>query len=135
MEQKAVDGQENPNATILTSKFYEVQKNLVLSRHIYSTWVFLMSRKTWDTLSPEEQKIVQEAANEATAFERKAIRALSDKALGELKKLGMQVTELPAAEQAKLRDKLQPVVAKYSKEFGEDSTREMMAELEKARRK
>ncbi len=135
MEQKAVDGQENPNATILTSKFYEVQKNLVLSRHIYSTWVFLMSKKTWDTLSPEEQKIVQEAAHEATAFERKAIRALSDKALGELKKLGMQVTELPAAEQAKLRDKLQPVVAKYSKEFGEDSTREMMAELEKARRK
>ncbi|MFT8229539.1 hypothetical protein [Salmonella enterica] len=47
----------------------------------------------------------------------------------------MQVTELPAAEQAKLRDKLQPVVAKYSKEFGEDSTREMLAELEKARRK
>ncbi|AVS80129.1 ABC transporter substrate-binding protein, partial [Paracidovorax avenae] len=117
MEQKAVDGQENPTATILTSKFYEVQKHLVLSRHIYSTWVLLMSKKTWDTLSPEEQKIVQEAANEATAFERKAIRALEAKALGELKKLGMQVTELPPAEQARLRDKLQPVVAKYSKEF------------------
>ncbi|WP_026431333.1 TRAP transporter substrate-binding protein [Paracidovorax oryzae] len=135
MEQKAVDGQENPTATILTSKFYEVQKHLVLSRHIYSTWVLLMSRKAWDSLSAEEQKIVQEAAKEATAFERKAIRALEAKALGELKKLGMQVTELPPAEQAKLRDKLQPVVAKYSKEFGEDTTREMMAELEKARRK
>ncbi|NOK07282.1 DctP family TRAP transporter solute-binding subunit, partial [Myxococcus xanthus] len=56
MEQKAVDGQENPTATILTSKFYEVQKHLVLSRHIYSTWVFLMSKKTWDGLSAEEQK-------------------------------------------------------------------------------
>lgn len=135
MEQKAVDGQENPAATILTSKFYEVQKHMVMSRHIYSTWVLLMSRKTWDTLSADEQKIVREAAREATQFERKAIRALSDKALGELKKVGMQVTELPPAEQARLREKLQPVVVKFSKEFGEDATKEMMAELNKARGK
>jgi tripartite ATP-independent transporter DctP family solute receptor len=135
MEQKAVDGQENPAATILTSKFYEVQKHMVMSRHIYSTWVLLMSKKTWDTLSADEQKIVREAAREATQFERKAIRALSDKALDELRKVGMQITELPPAEQAKLRDKLQPVVAKFSKEFGEDTTREMMAELSKARGK
>ena len=133
MEQKAVDGQENPAATILTSKFYEVQKHLVLSRHIYSTWVLLMSRKTWDTLSADEQKIVREAAADATAFERKAIRALADKALGELKKVGMQITELPPAEQARLREKLQPVVARFSKEFGEETTREMMAELTRAR--
>jgi tripartite ATP-independent transporter DctP family solute receptor len=133
MEQAAVDGQENPFATILASKFFEVQKHLVLSRHMYSAWVLLMSKKTWDGLSPQEQKIVQEAAREATLFERKAIRAFSEKALDELKKVGMQVSVLPPAEQAKLRAKLQPVLAKYSKEFGEDSTAEMMAELTKYR--
>ncbi|MBA4265324.1 MAG: ABC transporter substrate-binding protein, partial [Comamonadaceae bacterium] len=53
MEQGAVDGQENPPATILASKFYEVQKHLVLSRHMYSAWVLLMSKKTWDGLSAE----------------------------------------------------------------------------------
>ena len=135
MEQGAVDGQENPPATILASKFYEVQKHLVLSRHMYSAWVLLMSKKTWDGLSAQEQKIVQDAAREATLYERKTIRAFSDTALGELKKVGMQVTELPAAEQAKLRTKLQPVLAKFSKEFGEDTTKEMMAELAKARAK
>ncbi|MBX9834004.1 MAG: TRAP transporter substrate-binding protein, partial [Burkholderiaceae bacterium] len=57
----------------------------------------------------------------------------SETALGELKKAGMQITELPAAEQAKLRTKLQPVLAKYSKEFGEETTSEMMGELAKAR--
>jgi len=133
MEQAAVDGQENPPATILASKFYEVQKHLVLSHHMYSTWVLLMSKKTWDGLSAQEQKIVQDAAREATAYERKTIRAFGDKALGELKKLGMQVTELPPAEQAKLRAKLQPVMAKYAKEFGEATTAEMMAELAKVR--
>jgi len=133
MEQKAVDGQENPPATILASKFYEVQKHLVLSRHMYSAWVLLMSKKTWDGLSADEKKIVQEAAREATVFERKTIRAFSETALGELKKAGMQITELPAAEQAKLRTKLQPVLAKYGKEFGEETTSEMMGELAKAR--
>lgn len=133
MEQSAVDGQENPPATILASKFFEVQKHLVLSRHMYSAWVLLMSKKTWDGLSAEEQKVVQEAAREATLFERKTIRAFSENALSELKKAGMQITELPAAEQTKLRAKLQPVLTKYSREFGEQTTSDMMGELAKAR--
>ena len=135
LEQKAVDGQENPTATILASKFYEVQKHVVLSRHIYSVWVLLLSKKAWDAMTPEEQKAVQEAAREATGFERKTIREFGEKALGELKKNGMQVTELPVAEQAKLRDKLAPVVAKYSQDSGEAVAKEMFAELEKIRGK
>ena len=135
LEQKAVDGQENPTATILASKFYEVQKHTVLSKHIYSAWVLLLSKKTWDGLSADEKKAVQEAAREATLFERKTIRDFSDKALAELKKNGMQVSELPAAEQDKMRQKLQPVVAKFSKEFGEGAAKDMMGELEKARGK
>jgi TRAP-type transport system periplasmic protein len=133
LEQRTVDGQENPTATILASKFYEVQKHLVLDSHIYSVWVLLMSKKTWDGLSADEKKAVQEAAREATAFERKTIRDFSENALGELKKKGMQITELPPAEQTKLRDKLQPVVTKFSKEFGEATAKEMFTELEKIR--
>jgi TRAP-type transport system periplasmic protein len=133
LETKAVDGQENPTATILATKFYEVQKHLAMSRHIYSVWVLLLSKKTWDGFSADEKKAVQDAAREATLFERQTIRAFGESALGELKKNGMQVTELPAAEQAKLREKLQPVVAKFSKEFGEDTAKEMFSELEKIR--
>jgi tripartite ATP-independent transporter DctP family solute receptor len=133
LEQRTVDGQENPTATILASKFYEVQKHLVLDRHIYSVWVLLLSKKAWDGLSADEKKAVQEAAREATLFERKTIREFSENALGELKKKGMQITELAPAEQAKLREKLQPVVTKFSKEFGEGTAKEMMTELEKIR--
>lgn len=133
MEQGAVDGQENPPATILASKFYEVQKHLVLSRHMYSAWVLLMSKKAWDGLSAQEQKIVQDAAREATLYERKTIRAFSETALGELKKAGMQITELPPAEQAKMRAKLQSVLTKYGTEFGDATTKELMGELTKVR--
>jgi len=133
MEQAAVDGQENPAATIIASKFYEVQKHMVLSRHMYSAWVLLLSKKTWDGLSADERKIVQDAARDATLYERKTIRAFSETALADLKKAGMQVTELPPTEHAKMQARLQPVLAKFSKEFGEDTTAELNGELAKVR--
>jgi TRAP-type transport system periplasmic protein len=135
LEQKTVDGQENPTATIMSSKFYEVQKYLAMTRHIYSVWVVLLSKKAWDSMSAEERKIIQDAAKEATQYERTTIREFGNKALGELKSKGMQVTELSPAEQTALRTKLKPVIDKYSKEFGEDTAKEMLADIEKARKK
>ena len=132
MESKAVDGQENPTATILASKFYEVQKHVALTKHIYSVWVLLMSKKMWDSLDAAEKKAVQEAAREATLFERKTIREFSDKALAELKQKGMQVTEFSPAETAKMKEKLKPVVAKFSKEFNEAAANEMLGALAKS---
>ena len=133
LEQKAVDGQENPAATILASKFYEVQKHMVMSKHIYSVWVLLLSKKTWDSFSADEKKAVTDAAREATLFERKTIRDFGEKAVGELKTKGLQVTEFAPGEQAKLREKLQPVVAKFGKETPE-AMKEMTAELERIRK-
>jgi tripartite ATP-independent transporter DctP family solute receptor len=133
LEQRVVDGQENPLATILASKFYEVQKHTVLSNHIYSVWALLMSKRFWDRLSADEKKIISDAAAEAQAFERQTIRAFDREALQELKSKGMQVTTLEPAEVNKLRDKTKPVWDKFTKEFGEADAGEMMAALNKAR--
>jgi TRAP-type C4-dicarboxylate transport system substrate-binding protein len=133
LESKAVDGQENPFATILSSKFFEVNKHAVLSNHVYSAWVLIMSKKFWDKLSPAEQAQVKEAATEATQFERTVMREYDRKAIEEVKARGMQVTQLSAAEQARMKEKLQPVVAKFSKEFGEATAKAMFAELEQIR--
>jgi TRAP-type transport system periplasmic protein len=133
LETGTVDGQENPLATLIASKFYEVQKHTVISNHIYSVWAFLISKKFWDKLSADEQKILTEAANEATAFERKTIRAFDATALEEIKAKGVQVTTLSDEETAKLRELTKPVSVKYTQEFGEAGAKEMMAELEKIR--
>src|ERR687898_2306243 len=133
LEQRVVDGQENPLATILASKFYEVQKNAVLSNHIYSVWAFLMSKRFWDRLSPDEQKIITEAADEAKEFERKTIRAFEVTASDELKSKGMEVSSLTEPELAKLREKTKPVRDKFTNEFGQSSAAEMLAELERIR--
>jgi tripartite ATP-independent transporter DctP family solute receptor len=129
LEQRVVDGQENPLSTILASKFYVVQKHTVLSNHMYSVWTLLMSKRFWDRLSPDEQKIITDAAAEAKLYERQIIRNFEVKALEQLKAHGLQVTTLPEAEVAKLRDKTKPVWTKFTKEFGEASADEMMRAL------
>lgn len=134
LEQKAVDGQENPNTTILSSKFAEVQKYVTQTRHIYNPQALLVSKKTWDSMSAEEKKILTEASAEATAFQRQASRGAADSALEALKKAGMTVSELPPEEMAKLRAKVRPVIDKYSASVGEATVKELMAEIEKARK-
>ncbi|WP_418115939.1 TRAP transporter substrate-binding protein [Variovorax sp. NFACC27] len=134
LEQKAVDGQENPNTTILSSKFAEVQKHITQTRHIYNPQALLVSKKTWDGMSAEEKKILTEASAEATAFQRQASRGAADSALDALKKAGMTVSELPPEEMAKLRAKVRPVIDKYSASVGEATVKELMAEIEKARK-
>ncbi len=133
LEQKAVDGQENPVATINGAKLYEVQKNLALTGHQYNPQSVMISKKFWDTLSAAEKKIVQDAAAESARFQRTQARAQEASILENLKKNGMQVTSLPAAEMAALREKMKPVIAKHGEAIAATVT-ELQAELAKQRR-
>ncbi len=134
LEQKAVDGQENPVATIQGAKLYEVQKFMTLSNHQYNSQSVVISRKFWDGLSADEKKIVQDAARESAKYQREQSRAAAAGILDNLKKSGMQVTVLPPAEVAKLREKMKPVIAKHSASVGDATVKAVMAELDKARR-
>jgi tripartite ATP-independent transporter DctP family solute receptor len=133
LEQGAVDGQENPVATINGAKLYEVQKHLALTGHQYNPQSVIISKKFWEKLSPAEQKIVADAVIESAKFQREKARALEASILDNLKKNGMQVTQLPEAEMAKLRDKMRPVTAKYGVTVGQDLVEELQAEIEKVR--
>ncbi len=134
LEQKAIDGQENPLTVINANKFWEVQKYLTLTNHQYNPQSVIISKKFWDTLSAAEKKIVEDAATEAAKYEREQSRALMTAALDNVKKNGMNVTEFPPAEIAKLREKMKPVIAKNAAAVGETTVNEMMAELAKLRK-
>ena len=134
LESKALDGQENPLNTILANKFAEVQKHLTLTNHVYNPQSLIVSKKFWDTLSNDEKKIFSDAAIEAGKYQRQAARDAAGTTLDALKKAGMQVTELSPAETAKLREKMKPVIAKYSSGVGDATVTELMAELAKLRK-
>ena len=135
LETRTVDGQENPFNTILSSKFYEVQKYLSVTNHVYSPWIVMVSKKWWDGLSKDEQKVLMDAAKASRDFERKDTREEAAKALADLKAKGMQINELPAAESARMRDKLTKVNASIAANVGMDLWNETQAALGKLRGK
>lgn len=133
LETKAVDGQENPYNTVVSSKFYEVQKYLTVTNHVYSPWMVSVSKKWWDGLSKDEQKVIMDAAKKARDFERKDTRDEAAKALADLKTKGMQVNELSAAEAGRMRDKLTQVNASVATTVGMDLWKQTQDELAKIR--
>ena len=132
LEQKAIDGQENPITVINANKFYEVQKHVVLSNHQYNPQSVLMSKKFWDGLNAEQKKIITEATQASAKYQREQARGVVASALDNMKKNGMQVTQFSDAELAKLRDKLRPVTAKYGVTVGQDLVQELQADIAKA---
>ncbi|ABM42226.1 TRAP dicarboxylate transporter, DctP subunit [Acidovorax sp. JS42] len=133
LETRAVDGQENPYNTIVSSKFYEVQKYLTVTNHVYSPWIVTVSKKWWDGLSAAEKKVLQDAAIKSRDFERKDTREEAAKALADLKGKGMQVNELSAAEANRMREKLVSVNAGIAKSVGQQTWDEVNAAVQQAR--
>jgi tripartite ATP-independent transporter DctP family solute receptor len=134
LEQKAIDGHENPATVIKANKIYEVQKYLALTRHIYNPQALIVSKKFWDKLNADEKALITEAAAQATTYQRGVSRTQADIAVEDLKKAGMQVTELPPAEIAKMRDKVKPVIAKQTAIVGADTVAALQSELAKLRK-
>jgi TRAP-type transport system periplasmic protein len=134
LEQKAIDGQENPIAVIAANKFWEVQKYVALTNHQYNPQSVIFSKKVWDTLSPAEKKIIDDSSDEATKFQREQSRAAVAANVELLKKNGMIVTQFSPVEVNKLREKMKPVIAKYTASVGEATVNEVLAELAKMRK-
>jgi len=131
LETHAVDGQENPFSVILSNKFYEVQKYVSATNHVYASNILLVSKKFWDKLTPAEQKILQDAANEAIVYQRQVSRDIAGKAVAELKAKGMQYTELAPAEIAKMQAAVKPIHQKFAAEYDPAIVKMFNAELER----
>jgi len=133
LETKTVDGQENPFANIDNSKFYEVQKYLTLTKHAYSPLVLLLSKKTWDTMSPAEQGALRSCALLGRDEERRINREQAAATLAKLKTKGMLVNEISPMEMQRIRDKTRQVYDLHGKAIGEEAITLVFGELKRIR--
>ena len=133
LETKTVDGQENPYNTILSSKFYEVQKYLSVTNHVYSPWIMTVSKKWWDQLSKDEQKVLLDTAKASRDFERQDTREEAAKAVADLKAKGMAVNDVSPQEVNRMREKLTRVNAAIAANVGMELWNETQNELAKLR--
>jgi tripartite ATP-independent transporter DctP family solute receptor len=130
LKQGVVDGQENPLAVIYHFKIYEVQKNLALTRHVYNSMVHVMSKMTWDKLTPEQQKIVKEESKRAGQWFRDRMVEEEGELIQKLKDKGMQVTE---PDTTKFRAVMQPAYERIAKYAGEENVTRFLKMVEDAR--
>jgi tripartite ATP-independent transporter DctP family solute receptor len=92
LQSKVVDGQENPLTNIYASKFFEVQKYLTMSNHQYGALPLVINKQKWASFSPDIQKAIEEAANEARDYHRKAVQQQGKDFVKTLQEKGMEVT-------------------------------------------
>ena len=123
-QQGTVDGQENPVVSVLIPfKLWTVHKNITLWNYAIDPLVLGMSKITWDSLTPADRDIVKKTAVEVMALQKQGARAGLDgamEAVENLKKNGMEVVTLTAAELAAFKAKTRPVYDKWVTEIGAD---------------
>ncbi|HEY1028741.1 MAG TPA: TRAP transporter substrate-binding protein [Pseudomonas sp.] len=125
LETGTVDGQENPAALILASRFNEVQKYLSLTHHNYNPQIVLIGKGFWDKLNDDEKKLLTDVAMEVRLEQRRISREADSKAIAELQASGMQVNQLPDEEVARIQERIRPVVDKYAAQIDPELVRKV----------
>ena len=122
LQQKVVDGTENPVSNLYTQKMYEVQSNLTISNHGCLVYAVITNRKFWEGLPADIRGQLEKAMSEATRYERDIAKQENDNALAAVKASGKtQVYVLSEAERKTLREALLPVQTKFESIVGKDN--------------
>ena len=94
MQQGTVDGEENPIGIIYSNRFYEVQKYITLTQHVYTPYVVFMNPDKYDSLTDEQQEIIDKAMKEASAYQLEVSAKDEEEGLKEMEKYGCEVNTL-----------------------------------------
>jgi len=120
LQQKTIDGQENPTDVISSSKLYEVQKYLTAWNYSYDVLILGMNKKKFDSFDKATQDIIKLAAKEACDYQVKLNRELGQQQLKDFAAKGVEVTTLTADEIKKFQEAVKPVYAEYEPKMGKE---------------
>jgi len=131
LSQKVVDGEENPIPVIYYSKFYEVQKYLAITRHIYNNMIHTVGAATWNKLTPDQQKIFREESAAAGDLMRKLMAEQEADQIKKLEAAGMQITR---PDLAPFRARMAPAYQRIAAYAGEDNVKKFRDMVEASRK-
>ncbi len=121
LQQKTVDGQENPASLIFESKFQEVQKYFSETKHVYNFLGNIINKAFYEGLTDEQRKILDDGAAQFLAeWQRNTENDENDMYIEKLASEGMEVNRLTDDELKVFKDKLEPMYEKYRKELGDE---------------
>jgi TRAP-type transport system periplasmic protein len=131
LSQKVVDGEENPIAVIYFNKFYEVQKHLAITRHVYNNMIHTISANTWKKLTTDQQTIFREESAAAGTLMRKLIGDEEADQINKLEAAGLAVTR---PDLAPFRAKMEPAYKRIAAYAGEANVKKFMDLVEQRRK-
>jgi C4-dicarboxylate-binding protein DctP len=136
LQQKTIDGQENPISLIVSMRFYEVQKYLTLDGHVYNPYILMINDKFYNSLSEDIRKVIDEGALVWQKVEREENNKQIKAGLEKLKAAGMEITELSPEELQAFRDATKSVYDTIGKkEVGEELLNKVLKAVQEAESK
>ncbi|WP_420908806.1 TRAP transporter substrate-binding protein [Brevibacillus humidisoli] len=132
LEQKVVDGQDNPIATLRASGWYEVQTGVLESKHMFSPNLYIINSQFWSQLSPEQQQIVEEAARTAASYEFELLEQSYQEDKKFLQEHGITFTTPSPAFVAEMEQAAQPLYEEFYGQYpwAEELVQRIKAEAE-----
>lgn len=135
LQQKVVDGQENPLVTIFNMKFYEVQKYLILSSHAYLGHVLMFSKSWYDALPKDFQKALADTGRELAPWQRKGVVEGEEGYLKKIRDFGTTINELSDKEKARMKEATKPVYKVAEGMVGKDLIDMAVKEIDRLSKK
>jgi tripartite ATP-independent transporter DctP family solute receptor len=120
LQQRTIDGQENPTPQIWNAKFFEVQKFLTVTNHSYTPYVLFMNKDFYNKLSEEDKKLIASASRQMTEFNRKLATEQTDECMENIRKAGLKITTLTDEELGKFREKAMTMLPMIEKDLNKD---------------
>jgi TRAP-type C4-dicarboxylate transport system substrate-binding protein len=117
MQTGVVDGAENNYPTYATGQHYRYAKYYALTGHLMIPEILVFSKRTWDTLSPEDQALIAKFAKEAQQEERKLWYAMEEKSRSEMEKAGVEISKID--DKRPFQAAVRPVWDKYATQHAE----------------
>jgi TRAP-type C4-dicarboxylate transport system substrate-binding protein len=132
LAQKVVDGEENPIAVIYYNKFYEVQKHLAITRHIYNNMIHTIGVNAWMKLTPEQQTIFREESAAAGDLMRKLMAEGEADQITKLEAAGLETTQ---PDLAPFRALMEPAYQRIADYAGADNVKKFRDMVDEARKR
>ena len=132
LQQGVIDGQENPLAIITSQRFYEVQKHLSTTGHVFAVYMPVISKPFFDSLSSEHQELLRDAMEQARAYQAELVAAEDASQLKQIREAGVEVLELTAEQRQAFADKTESVRLQYRDQVGADTYDAWVAAVNKA---
>ncbi|MEZ9864975.1 TRAP transporter substrate-binding protein [Vibrio breoganii] len=120
LQQRVVDGQENPISLIYAQRFFEVQKYMTLTNHVMTFYTPVMNLDFWESLPLSDQLLIKESFLRASLYQRKLIASETQQQVSEMKKAGLIINELDTITRQAIIAKTHPVREHYREKIGKE---------------